>query len=777
MKFSNLIAALFLPLLALVLTAAEPEEPEWPVLVPENPPGAAVYHKHDLSRLTLSSAEPLTSRIVQTPSGPQLEINGKIFYPVITDVDINDNGTLSMPLASSANMFSVIVRQWEKDCNWWPSPGVYDFSCIDRQVEKILSLRPDALMFMRIALYMPGNWEETTEMAAFEDGEIGNSTFYSFASPKAREVLAEAVQSYIEHCENAPYADRIAGYVLESGRMVEWMGWNNYESALTGKYYDYSPASQIAFSQFLREEFPTLDPDAGLPFMEERFLRDGDSVLLHPARHLRAIACNYFYSRTIADTLISQAQHAKKVLNNRKVIGAFYGYSYDLLSMYYAIHLGGHADLARVLESGAVDFMISPPSYQYRNLGDTAAEMKPFTSLNRHNVMSFIEDDTRTHACVDLDSAYLRNVNSAQSREVTRRNIALSVSRLQPIDLLGGAHFGIGASSAAIDSDISAAAITAEHAIANQVSRQSDVALVVSERALDYLPLEKRHIPFAKTQRYNKDGIPVPGDVSDTRFIGPLVSAHRSVLARSGAAVDYLLAEDLDLDQDCNDYKLWIFTNIFAYDEKFLDFVESLRQKECTILWLYAPGIYSQHTASTDNMTQLTGFEFRQVDGPILPVVEMLSGDTQGVAAEPVEPLFHVLPTPGVYVSGNYLDTDLAALAERTTGNCREIFCGAFYLDSTFFRDLACEAGVWLYSDSNDPMDANSGTFTLHARYEGPKTVYLPVQSDVIDVFNRRKVAENVNTFTFDAPLHSSHLFYYGPDGDGLLKKLNGEEN
>ena len=68
---------------------------------------------------------------------------------------------------------------------------------------------------------------------------------------------------------------------------------------------------------------------------------------------------------------------------------------------------------------------------------------------------------------------------------------------------------------------------------------------------------------------------------------------------------------------------------------------------------------------------------------------------------------------------------------------------------------------------------ANSALFTLHARFPGKKTIRLPKKTDVLDVMNRKLIAKNVNMFTFEAPLHSSWIFYYGNDAEDLLKKLN----
>lgn len=69
-------------------------------------------------------------------------------------------------------------------------------------------------------------------------------------------------------------------------------------------------------------------------------------------------------------------------------------------------------------------------------------------------------------------------------------------------------------------------------------------------------------------------------------------------------------------------------------------------------------------------------------------------------------------------------------------------------------------------------MEANEALVTLHARFPGKKSIQLPQKTTVLDVFNQKIIARNTDKFEFNAPLHTSWLFYYGNDADQLLKKL-----
>ena len=85
---------------------------------------------------------------------------------------------------------------------------------------------------------------------------------------------------------------------------------------------------------------------------------------------------------------------------------------------------------------------------------------------------------------------------------------------------------------------------------------------------------------------------------------------------------------------------------------------------------------------------------------------------------------------------------------------------------------LAHEAGVHIFGDALDIYEANERFLPVHARNAGTKTIRLPRRTDVVDVFNRKIVARDADAFTFEAPLHSTWLFYFADDAEAFLKTL-----
>ncbi|MPM80475.1 hypothetical protein SDC9_127522 [bioreactor metagenome] len=409
---------------------------------------------------------------------------------------------------------------------------------------------------------------------------------------------------------------------------------------------------------------------------------------------------------------------------------------------------------------------MSPPSYQLRGIGEPAADMKPFRTLQYHNILPLIDDDTRTHLVPP--SGFAQTLNMEQTRMVMRRNHALALCRLQPIELLP-LTYGNEFNAPELIEDLKVLAAVGDFCLKKNVERHAEVAAVVSEEALKYLPLTNRHVRNGERQlRYTADGKPQNDAVAPVAFAGEAIAWQRKVLSEFGAPVDYLLAEDLA--NHPGDYKFYIFLDPWSCDAKFLEAVKALQQKNTTLLWLYVPGWIAEGRADVGNMAALTGIAFRKVDAVPEAVVTLPDGGWTGVVGEPLKPAFAPVAADGVNMLGMYRGTDIPGLAEWRKGEARQIFCGAYKLSADFLRLLAREAKVHLYQTADDPMEANQALFMLHAATPGRKHITLSHVADVLDVFNRKIIARNVTEFEFESPLFDSRLFYYGSDAAELLE-------
>ena len=70
----------------------------------------------------------------------------------------------------------------------------------------------------------------------------------------------------------------------------------------------------------------------------------------------------------------------------------------------------------------------------------------------------------------------------------------------------------------------------------------------------------------------------------------------------------------------------------------------------------------------------------------------------------------------------------------------------------------------------------NSHLIMVHRKTTAPCRINFPGRiNTVVDIYNKKIVAKNVNSFVVDDKENTTSLFYYGDDAEVLLKKLKQE--
>jgi hypothetical protein len=640
---------------------------------------------------------------------------------------------------------------------WWPEAGRFDFGAFDEGAEIFARDVPGAYFVMDIPVYPPKDWRlaNPEEMAMNENGEINNcwKGDYSFSSEKVLVAMENAVESAIRHVEKSPYANRVIGYRINSGDTYEWLGWrpNRRDMPL-----DFSSAGKRGFAEWCATNAPGL-VGSKVPSHAERIVCRGEDVFWEIREHPTVVAYHRYESDAIANALIRLCRKAKSLVGGRKLVGTYYGYTMTLLSN-CCEQSKGHFSLRKVIDSGAVDFLMSPQSYSVRYLGEPIGDMKPFATLAKNGIVPLIEDDTRTSVGLMLPigtEAQGQLQTLEQTIGICRRNMGFALCRGQNpyfTALCSGTEFDF----PQFGQDAAACCNVGERCLADGVRRRAEIAVVVSEESLKVMPvLRGFHGNSAEScLRYNRDGTIRTEDCGGAAIFYEGFCHVYKRLASLGTSVDYVMAEDLA--RHPGDYRLYVFTNAFLVDEDFRRTVEGLRARGAILLWMLAPGYMDDRGNSLASMKSLTGFSFEKIKGPQLASATMSDGRRMGTHNVPVSPLFRVMDRDAE-VLGRWADGSAAVAAKGT-----DVFCGTFQTDRKFLRLLTQRAGVHVYSETGDPLEANERLVCLHAATAGQKTIRLPHKAaEVYDVFNRRVVARDVSEFSFDAPLHSSWLFAF----------------
>ena len=104
-----------------------------------------------------------------------------------------------------------------------------------------------------------------------------------------------------------------------------------------------------------------------------------------------------YNSDLVADTIGFFAKAVKDLTQREKIVGVFYGYLLQLCGEQRQQN-AGHLGLAQVLASPDIDFLTSPTSYAFRQLGGegTSHFMSLLGSVQLHGKLWFDENDIRT---------------------------------------------------------------------------------------------------------------------------------------------------------------------------------------------------------------------------------------------------------------------------------------------------------------------------------------------------------------------------------------------
>ena len=284
-------------------------------------------------------------------------------------------------------------------------------------------------------------------------------------------------------------------------------------------------------------------------------------------------------------------------------------------------------------------------------VGKTAFAKHLSITIRKNNIIPVCEDDTRTHYGYDVKGSQRQTITEKQTIAQELRNMTIAICRNSP-NYYYPLIYGTEISFPAMTGLINTLKITGQHILDNDTARNAQIALVVSEESIKAMPPVTQKVRSGIIDQYYKGN----GNVAKRERIRPVLTfesfiGNQGRFNRSGAPVDQLLAEDL-ADNPGN-YKLYVFINCFKYDDKFLAAVKKLQQRDCVLLWLYAPGYIKGVNSSTANMKELTGLDFSRIDNGIPAAVIRNDGSLLGTPAANVTPMFAV-NTPGVEVLGKY---------------------------------------------------------------------------------------------------------------------------
>ena len=708
------------------------------------------YHPHTVAEVKPSNGTPTIfingkphCGMAYAAYGPNPQV-----YRDFTSVDVDLFTICATPTESGYNISPTA----------WKSPDTYDFSILDNRVAMILEANPRAYIFPRLYLHAPLWWcnEHPDDIVIAEKPDGARYVFPhtagrpapSWASQAWREDTIKGLRKLIEYVEEAPYANNFIGYHLASGTTEEWMMWGSNENA----WVDYSPANIKYFRKWLTDKYKTdaalqkawNDADvtlatAEIPSYKQRaasqlgYMRD-------PQKEMQVIDFYTYNSWLVADTITTFAAAVKDICKHEKTVGVFYGYLLQLCGEQRQQN-SGHNALRKILECPDIDFVCSPTSYAFRQLGGkgTCHFMSLVDSVKLHGKLWFDENDVRTSLSPGKLGGWGKpeNVDGDIIQQDKELACVLTNGVVQWWFDVGGNRYNDPKLLAALRNYRRVAAI------ANTLDRSSvaQAAYLIDEDSLAYI----------------KTGDHMGGELS----IGRLPQLHRA-----GIPFAHCLASDIDKLADC---KLFVIANSIAPSAKLRKKVDKMKNGNRVIVFLNNAGSIANGRFDASAMQSFTGIKasfdpqnavvkgnaiFKDVKGFCDGLANKGFGNpnyVQNPALLPDDPEAIIL---AVYPDGR------PAIAVRQYDNWTAVYCAQSQLSAEFIRNLAKLAGIHQYIDTQDVVWANESMLAVCVDKTGPRRIRLPRPAKVTELYSGNVISEEpVTSFTVYFPENATLLF------------------
>ncbi len=641
----------------------------------------------------------------------------------------------------------------------WLGPDEWDYSQLDQRIETILEQDPEAYIFPRVYITSPRWWndqhpEDLVQSMGPDDVPVlmldsMTRAAPSFASKAFREDMGMALRRFIQHCQEAPWAERIIGYHVASGTTEEWMYWG----ANDGKFCDYSPVAVEAFRTWLTAKYGTDealqkawgDPavtlaTAQVPSYSKRVAAEAGE-LRNPAVAQDCVDNSLFLSDITVDTILHFAHIVKDETDGKGLFGTFYGYVMQLIAEPRQQN-AGHLALQRLWNSPDLDFLTSPTSYMFRSLDDTSYVhfMSLTDSVKLHSKLWIDENDIRTFKLGEAPGWGFTD-NYEDTLAMQQREFAAVMGAscgMWWFDMGGGWY----------DDEQLLGKIGEMNAIGEELKLLprgdvDEIAVVVDDASLAYLRI-------------------------NNAASASLLNLQLPELGRIGAPLGYYHIKDLP---KLERHKLFLFLDCFKLDKEDLAAIDHIvKQPGKVAVWYFAPGLITEQGFSEAAMRKLTGLPLSY---EVVLCSPQLAWTPEGAALSGKQP--GELLTGGRdwqsrvtceaevgEVLATYAGGGGPGLVLEEQGGFTSVWCGTGPLPARLLHQLALRAGVHCYAPPGDLLWANESVVGLWSAAGGPKEVSLPHPAAVKELFSGTDLGEGT-VFQLELPAKGTALLLIEP--------------
>ena len=621
----------------------------------------------------------MLARIIKQNGNRVFEIDGKTYLPAAFRSFRPTPANVSLFYRNGIRLFqmqcsgrnSTLGLPYSNYGAAWVGDHRYDFSALDRQMEMFMKFAPEGYFMLMVQLDMPDWWRKENNCPWDSYLQIGEALL----EEKWISDACDYLQAFLRYAEET-YGDRVFAYSFSAGCATEWFDQWYYDSISDRKAADY------------REK--TGDPDAPVPTIADirstdfPSLRQDDNAVYRYQKYCADL---------IPDLILLFARCAQEVLNHRKIVGLFFGYSDLPLHWQNQTATNGYE---KVWASPDIDMLFSPAAYQTRKLDQVSSYQYLVDSISVHDKLYLHEIDHRTYlAQYPMDNfgmMYTDYKNEEETITVLRRELcaaAVKDGALWWFDFMGGYY-----ASPGLEAELRTEMDVLQKLYAMPHKSVSEIAVFA-----DPMSFLRMH--------------------DETRMPQDCVFHNRDSLHNCGAPYDYFNLKDLT-SIDLTQYKMFVFLNAVEMTD---EVKETIRTKlaDKTKVWLYAPNY------AAGGMDEVCSIRLREIN---LPEGKVQYGSDCFGFTDPASPMFAV-DDAEADILASYTDGTPACARKGT-----DVYIPVGNVPSALWRELARTAGVHIYCDTPGALYADSRFVARQTVWETDITVRMPFDCTVEELFS-----------------------------------------
>lgn len=646
----------------------------------------------------------MESKLVRQNGTVKIDIDGKLYTPLSfksfrpSDKNISDFYDAGLRLFSilTSGLNSMLTVPYSLFGESWIGFDTYDFDVVDKQIDMFIKNAPEgyfALMFQLDTRpwYMeaegcPDTFKCLSQMAGNE---------------KWRREAAKYLKAIITHVEEK-YGDRFYGYFLLCGTTTEWFSDRDYFAP-----HDLKLDSYRKYTGKNVDKLPT--PEEICKPVEQVFYGKDDAEIVDYVK---------YHCEIIADAICYFAAEAQSVIKHKKLLGMYYGYLFELA--HERVWNAGSLAYRRVYECPDIDMISSPSSYAFRKHIDPSAFMVTYDTLDMRDKLYYLEFDHITH----LSPTHIENIlipggdskfaSEKETMDVMRRDFALTTSKgaaLWWFDMFEGWFYSDG-----MMNEVKKMIEIGEKLKSIKCENVSEIAVFASGEAL---------YGVNKCSRIND----------------ALLCKQRKGLSYLGAPYDVFDTSDItkiNLDR----YKMLVFIDELCMKDEIRDFIENTVKKSGkTVVWSYAPDYFGN---GINGISNITGIKVENYTGDSCRAE--YKGEKFGFEVRYNE----MFTSNDGKVLAVYENSDTPAVVKKDCGGFVSVYSAVGDMPSSLLKDIARDAGVFIYSDTTDLVYVNSNIISVCSDTDGDVTVNMPKDGTLSEMFDGGDVEVKNGKFTLN---------------------------